>query len=283
MKYHGIVIFVLFIILIDKGEFKLANWYIFTCDSVDVNQNGRLIVNGHYIFPKVVISQPNYGWETTLVIWVEPENEEENEELKNKELNVIIKNIVEDSTKSYQMTFKRSLPDCNGPKINCTNFYGKEKAIRLNVGKVIIQVYLDESIIKTIEYDVPLGEAPEFKGTQQDITSRMMGNELGTIDIADLVSRATKSITFVDPYLGPEDLRNFLGRIEDNNIEIKVLTDKKEREFLSEIVNLKGIYPNLSVRISNKIHDRFVLVNEDVYAFGYSLKDLRKRKIVPTY
>lgn len=254
----------------------LAKWSIFTCDGVDVNSNGRLIVNGHYVFPTVVISQPNYGWETTLVIWSEPQSDEENKNLKNKELDVIISNITNNNSESYTMKLKRSLPDCDGPKINCANFYG-ENAIRLNAGKVTIEVRLDGMTLEKIEYDVPMGEAPEFKESQQEFTEKVMGNEFGVIDVAKLISRATKSITLVDPYLGPQELIGFLSRIEDSNIEIKVLTYNKASEYTTEIVNLKNTYPNLIVKKSKKIHDRFIFVNEDVYAFGYSLKDLQNR------
>ncbi|WP_338705250.1 hypothetical protein [Priestia aryabhattai] len=256
----------------------MIEWNIFTCESVDVNQHGRLIINGYYVFPEVVISQPDYGWETALVILAKPGNEEENEELKNKEVEVIISNITTDGeSESYAMKFKKVLPDCDGPKMHCIDFYGKARVIRLNTGRVKFEVRLDGNIIKELDYKVSMGEAPEFRESQQEFSGKIMGKEMGTIDVADLVSRATKSITLVDPYLGPQQLRSFLGGIEDNNIEVKVLTQNNQTEYRREITSLKSTYPNLTVKISSQIHDRFVLVNDDVYAFGYSLKDLQRK------
>ena len=99
-----------------------------------------------------------------------------------------------------------------------------------------------------------------------------------------LVARAKASILLIDNWVGVETL-DLLAK-KRKGVSVTVVTSEhkdrrgKPRPTLAEtdIAKFNAQYPSLTVRYSEKFHDRFLILDDgEIYLIGASLKDLGKK------
>lgn len=94
----------------------------------------------------------------------------------------------------------------------------------------------------------------------------------GFVLIADLVKSAKRSVVFIDPYATIEVLK-FAAKCA-KGVKAVVYSARITPEFKAAIELHNRQYPSLEPRTMRTIHDRFLLVDDTVYHFGASFKDM---------
>ena len=94
--------------------------------------------------------------------------------------------------------------------------------------------------------------------------------------IVDLIEKAEKELIIVDNYVDKSVL-DMLSK-KKKSVKARVLTHKKTKLLALDIEKFNQQYPTLKVDYTNKIHDRFLLIDKkELYHIGASLKDLGKK------
>jgi hypothetical protein len=95
------------------------------------------------------------------------------------------------------------------------------------------------------------------------------------IFINNLFKSAKKEIVLVDNYID-DTVLTLLSKYK--NVDFKIITKSISKELKLDIDKYNSQYKNLQIKISNKFHDRFLIIdNMEVYHIGASLKDLGKK------
>ena len=94
----------------------------------------------------------------------------------------------------------------------------------------------------------------------------------GFVLISDLVKRAKKSVVFIDPYATIEVLK--FAAMRAKGVSAKIYSSRITPEFKAAAELHKKQYPGLELKTMRTIHDRFLLVDDTVYHFGASFKDM---------
>lgn len=92
---------------------------------------------------------------------------------------------------------------------------------------------------------------------------------------ADLVRSAESSIILIDNYIDETVLTILDKRHED--VEAIIYTKELNRQFSLDLKKHNEQYRPIEVRTFNKAHDRFLLIDDNVYHLGASLKDLGRK------
>ncbi len=91
-----------------------------------------------------------------------------------------------------------------------------------------------------------------------------------------LVARAKASILLVDSWVGPGTL-DMLAK-KRTGVAVEIVTSPNGRVAASDVAKFNAQYPTLSVRVSGKFHDRFLILDDkELYHVGASLKDLGRK------
>ncbi len=90
--------------------------------------------------------------------------------------------------------------------------------------------------------------------------------------IADLVKSAKRSVVFIDPFATIEILKFAAMRTKGVTAVIYSAHITPEFKAAKELHNKQ--YPGLELKTMRTIHDRFLLVDDTVYHFGASFKDM---------
>lgn len=94
--------------------------------------------------------------------------------------------------------------------------------------------------------------------------------------IIHLIEKAKTDIVLIDNYLDKSVL-DMLSK-KQNNVKVRLITNSKTKLLKTDIQKFNQQYPQLSLDFSDKIHDRFLLIdNVELYHIGASLKDLGKK------
>ena len=93
--------------------------------------------------------------------------------------------------------------------------------------------------------------------------------------VSDLVRKAKHSITLIDNYVDDSVLSLLDKRAA--NVEATIYTQHISRQLQLDIERHNSQYPAINVRQFNKAHDRFLLIDEEVYHIGASIKDIGKK------
>ena len=89
--------------------------------------------------------------------------------------------------------------------------------------------------------------------------------------LLDIFNTAKNNITIIDNYID----KKLLDILRNINKNILIITNKYNNEDYNKY---KSQYNNITLKINNKIHDRFIIVdNTYLYHIGASLKDLGKK------
>ena len=95
--------------------------------------------------------------------------------------------------------------------------------------------------------------------------------------IQSIFEKANKEIIIIDNYVD----RTILDRLVNKNKDVKVTiyTHKDKSKLLNKDIEMfNKQYKNLNIRYTNKVHDRYIIIdNKKLYHLGASIKDLGKK------
>ena len=91
----------------------------------------------------------------------------------------------------------------------------------------------------------------------------------------DLIKSAKKSIILIDNYIDESVLLMLSKRNEE--VKATIISRSIPKTLQLDIDKLKKQYPPIEIQINDNYHDRFLIVDKDVYHIGASFKDLGKR------
>jgi hypothetical protein len=94
----------------------------------------------------------------------------------------------------------------------------------------------------------------------------------GFVLIGDLVKSAKRSVVFIDPFATVEVLKFAAMRAKGVSAVIYSARITPEFKAAKDLHNKQ--YPGLDLKTMRTIHDRFLLVDDTVYHFGASFKDM---------
>ena len=93
--------------------------------------------------------------------------------------------------------------------------------------------------------------------------------------VAGLVRKAARGIVLIDNYVD-DTVLTLLNKRADTVTAI-IYTSKFSKELRLDIEKHNAQYPPIEVRTFSKAHDRFLIIDDDVYLIGASIKDLGKK------
>lgn len=93
--------------------------------------------------------------------------------------------------------------------------------------------------------------------------------------VTDLIRKATHRIILIDNYIDDTILTMLSKRVE--NVKAIVYTKKISKQMQLDIDKHNSQYPPAEVRTFTKAHDRFLIIDDQVYLIGASIKDLGKK------
>jgi len=94
----------------------------------------------------------------------------------------------------------------------------------------------------------------------------------GLVLIADLVKSAKRSVVFIDPFATIEVMK--FAAMRAKGVQAVVYSAHITPEFKAAVALHNKQYPGLESKTMRTIHDRFLLVDDKVYHFGASFKDM---------
>jgi hypothetical protein len=93
--------------------------------------------------------------------------------------------------------------------------------------------------------------------------------------VADLVKSAKEKIILIDNYIDESVLLLLSKR--KKGVEAMIYTEKISQQLDLDIQKHTTQYPSIEVKTYKKNHDRFLIIDEEVYHIGASIKDLGNR------
>ena len=93
--------------------------------------------------------------------------------------------------------------------------------------------------------------------------------------ISDLVRKAKNEIILIDNYVDDSVLKILNKR--ENNVAATIYTAHISENLKLDLEKHNSQYQPINIKQFNKSHDRFMIIDNDVYHIGASLKDLGKR------
>ncbi len=94
----------------------------------------------------------------------------------------------------------------------------------------------------------------------------------GFVLVADLVKSAKRSVIFIDPFATIEVLK--FAAMREKGVKVAIYSARITPEFEAAKNLHNKQYPGLDLKTMRTIHDRFLLIDETVYHFGASFKDM---------
>jgi len=93
--------------------------------------------------------------------------------------------------------------------------------------------------------------------------------------VADKIKSAKKSIVLIDNYIDETVLLLFSKRLP--KVSATIYTKQITSQLQLDITKYNAQYEPVNIYESNNFHDRFLIIDDVVYHFGASLKDLGKK------
>ncbi len=94
--------------------------------------------------------------------------------------------------------------------------------------------------------------------------------------IIDIIKKAKEKILIIDNYIDDSILEMLTKK--NKNVKVVILTSAKTNISKLDIQKFNKEYPRLNVALTDKFHDRFILIDsKELYHIGASLKDLGKK------
>ena len=93
--------------------------------------------------------------------------------------------------------------------------------------------------------------------------------------VADLIRKAKKRIAVIDSYIDDSVLVQLSKR--NPGVTVDIYDGRISDQLRQDIERHNRQYPGVTLHAYNKAHDRFLIIDEEVYHIGHSLKDLGKK------
>jgi len=93
--------------------------------------------------------------------------------------------------------------------------------------------------------------------------------------VSDLVRKAKKSVVLIDNYVD-DTVLSLLDKRADN-VKAMIYTQNISHQLQLDLNRHNAQYAPIEIKAFNKSHDRFLLIDDEVYHIGASLKDLGKK------
>lgn len=123
---------------------------------------------------------------------------------------------------------------------------------------------VDEILNRLGEYDKPK-EGVFFNGQIFD----------AYVLIADLIRQAKTRIVVIDNYIDDSVLVQLSKR--GSGVTVDIYDGQPSRQLYQDVEKHNEQYPGVTLHKYTKAHDRFLIIDDDVYHIGASLKDLGKK------
>ena len=95
------------------------------------------------------------------------------------------------------------------------------------------------------------------------------------VQIVNLMRQAKRSIVLIDNYIDETTLTLLDKR--DSGVSAVVYTKPMSQQLQLDLQRHNAQYPPIQINICQCAHDRFLIIDDTVYAFGASLKDAGKK------
>ena len=93
--------------------------------------------------------------------------------------------------------------------------------------------------------------------------------------IANLIRQAKKRIVLIDNYIDESVLIQLAKRC--TGVTVDIYNGQITKQLRQDVERHNEQYPGVTLHEYRKAHDRFLIIDEDVYHIGASLKDLGKK------
>ncbi len=93
--------------------------------------------------------------------------------------------------------------------------------------------------------------------------------------VSNLIKKAQKEIILIDNYVD-ESVLNILSK-RNENVNVTIYTSNISHQFKLDLERYNSQYQPITVKNFNKSHDRFLIIDDEIYHLGASLKDLGKK------
>lgn len=93
--------------------------------------------------------------------------------------------------------------------------------------------------------------------------------------VSDLIRKAKQSIVLIDNYV--DDTVLTLLDKRENGVTATIYTQRISNQIQLDVDRHNTQYPHIEIKQFNKAHDRFLLIDDEVYHIGASIKDLGKK------
>ncbi len=93
--------------------------------------------------------------------------------------------------------------------------------------------------------------------------------------MAGLIRKAEKRIVVIDSYV--DDSVLVLLSKRKPGVKVDIYNGRISPELRQDVKRHNAQYPGVTLYNYSKAHDRFLIIDEDVYHIGHSLKDLGKK------
>lgn len=93
--------------------------------------------------------------------------------------------------------------------------------------------------------------------------------------VADLIRKAKKRIVVIDSYIDDSVLVQLSKR--NSGVTVDIYDGRISNQLRQDVERHNAQYPGVTLHAYNKAHDRFLIIDEEVYHIGHSLKDLGKK------
>ena len=93
--------------------------------------------------------------------------------------------------------------------------------------------------------------------------------------VSNLIRQAEKRIVLIDNYIDESVLVQLAKR--QPSVTVDIYDGQISRQLRLDVERHNAQYPGVSLHAYTKAHDRFLIIDEDVYHIGASLKDLGKK------
>ncbi len=93
--------------------------------------------------------------------------------------------------------------------------------------------------------------------------------------VADLIRKAKRRIVVIDSYVDDSVLVQLSKR--NPGVTVEIYDGRISDQLRQDVARHNAQYPGVTLHDYNKAHDRFLIIDEEVYHIGHSLKDLGKK------
>ena len=93
--------------------------------------------------------------------------------------------------------------------------------------------------------------------------------------VADLIRKAKNRIVVIDSYIDDSVLVQLSKR--NSGVTVDIYDGRISDQLHQDVERHNAQYPGVTLHAYNKAHDRFLIIDEEVYHIGHSLKDLGKK------